>query len=231
MFKVEELVDDIFSKIVYLFEKNKDIVKQPKMEAYMKNQFKFYGIPQPARRIIEKELKNYYQLEWDDLSKRLILKLWEADQREFQYLAMEIMKTFSQKMTLEDLDWIEKLIISKSWWDTVDFLATRIIGPIMNKNKNNTAYALSRIQHDNMWLNRTALLFQLKYKTKTDWDLLQQLILMTEHSKEFFIRKAQGWALREYSKTNPKDVRIFIENNSQLSGLTKREGLKYCQYL
>lgn len=228
MSKIKANAKEIFNQAYSLCYRSKDVQKQQAMVAYMKNQFAFWGINQPARNIIFRELKQAFSLDWDQNTKNLILLLWEADQREMQYLAMDIMKTLLKKMTINDLDFVEQLILDKPWWDTVDFLASTAIGHIMTQNDNQNEYAFSRIQHKNMWLQRTALLFQLKYKSKTDWDLLQSLILMTEHSTEFFIRKAQGWALREYSKTHPAEVRIFVENNPQLSGLTKREGLKYC---
>lgn len=219
---------DILDYIYQLSTENSDADKKHAMEAYMKNQFTFLGINQPARSIIVRELKNSFILDWDQNTRNLILLLWKADQREMQYLAMDIMKPLTKKMTLRDLDWVENLIVTKSWWDTVDFLASHLVGKILQSESSNMSYGMSRIQHHNMWLQRTALLFQLKYKSHTDWELLQTLILMTENYTEFFIRKAQGWALREYSKTDPVSVRTFIENNPQLSGLTKREGLKYC---
>ena len=219
---------DILDYIYQLCTENSDADKKHAMEAYMKNQFTFLGINQPARSIIVRELKNSFILDWDQNTRNLILLLWKADQREMQYLAMDIMKPLTKKMTLRDLDWVENLIVTKSWWDTVDFLASHLVGKILQSESSNMSYGMSRIQHHNMWLQRTALLFQLKYKSHTDWELLQTLILMTENYTEFFIRKAQGWALREYSKTDPVSVRTFIENNPQLSGLTKREGLKYC---
>ncbi len=217
----------VYDKILQACQLHIDSNKKKQMEAYMKNKFIFFGIPQPLRQLILKDIKNAHHFQWTADTKKLVNILWNSEQRELQYIAMDILKPLAKKLTLEDLDWVESLIVHKSWWDTVDLLATHLVGHILSNSENKESYAISRIENDNMWLNRTALLFQLKYKKETNWNLLQTLILMTESSNEFFIRKAQGWALREYSKTNPLEVRTFVENNPQLSGLTQREAMKY----
>ncbi len=220
-------MNSIYNKIKESCEIYQDNGKKKQMEAYMKNKFAFFGIPQPLRKTLLKDIKSKMKIEWNQETKALINLLWESEEREMQYIAMDIIKPFVKKLNKSDLNWVENLITQKSWWDTVDFLATHLVGHIISKDDEIESYALSRISSDNMWIQRTALLFQLKYKSKTDWDLLQSVILITETSNEFFIRKAQGWALREYSKTNPLAVRTFVENNPQLSGLTRREALKY----
>jgi len=217
----------VYDTILEVCQYHLDSNKKKQMEAYMKNKFIFFGIPQPLRQLILKDIKTKYHFQWTSDTKELVNILWNSDHRELQYIAMDILKPLSKKLTLEDLDWVESMIVHKSWWDTVDFLATHLVGHILSNSENKENYAISRIENDHMWLNRTALLFQLKYKKETNWNLLQTLILMSESSNEFFIRKAQGWALREYSKTNPLVVRTFVENNPQLSGLTRREAMKY----
>jgi 3-methyladenine DNA glycosylase AlkD len=121
------------------------------------------------------------------------------------------------------------LITQKSWWDTVDYLAVNHLGTaLQNDKKRQYSYSDQLINSQNVWLRRSAILFQLKYKERTDFDLLQAHILKTISESEFFIRKAAGWALREYSKTNPSAVRQFIQDyQGQLSRLTIREGSKY----
>ena len=120
--------------------------------------------------------------------------------------------------------WVNK-IQEKSWWDTVDFIASHCIGTILRNKTNNENIAWQWTEDKNMWLQRTAIIFQLKYKTKTNADLLFDIITAQAANKEFFIKKACGWALREYSKTNALAVSEFINNNRTiLSNLTIKEG-------
>ena len=122
---------------------------------------------------------------------------------------------------------LQRCITTKSWWDTVDMLATHIIGSFYLRYPNETMAFIERWRdQDNMWLRRTTLLFQLKYKQNTDVPLLFSLIKENKSDNEFFIQKAIGWVLREYSKTNPEAVMEFIDSE-KLQGLAKREGLKW----
>jgi len=121
------------------------------------------------------------------------------------------------------------LIINKSWWDTVDYIASNLVGPYFRIYPEKIAPVTSHwMESRNMWLQRTCLLFQLKYRGDTDTGLLTGFIEQLKDSKEFFIRKAIGWSLREYSKTNPEFVISFVRNN-HLSGLSEREALKWIQ--
>jgi 3-methyladenine DNA glycosylase AlkD len=122
---------------------------------------------------------------------------------------------------------MEQLITTKSWWDTVDAIAPKAVGKIADKFPEVVPETIDGwATHDYMWLKRAAILFQLKYKQKTDEELLYQYIRQNAASKEFFIQKAIGWALREYSKTNPASVKKFIEGQP-LAPLSVREGSKY----
>ncbi|NNF20457.1 MAG: DNA alkylation repair protein, partial [Saprospiraceae bacterium] len=155
--------------------------------------------------------------------------LWKEEKRELQYVAMDLLGKCQKQIITEDLVTMEYLIISKSWWDTVDFLAANPVGHILKENPE-LKYQKSKefIKSGNMWLQRTSLLFQLKYKNAVDEHLLYQNIMNLTGSKEFFINKAIGWSLRQYSKYNPKSVRRFIdENQAALANLSVREGSKY----
>ncbi len=196
------------------------------MAAYMKDNFSFLGIKKPKRNEIMKpflkEAKAAKQIDWD-----FIFKCWDLPEREFQYLALDYLATFKNKLKKDDINNIRQLIINKSWWDTVDLLASNIIGDICLRFPSLVEEHVFKWSFsDNMWLSRTAILFQLKYKEKTDRNLLSEIIKMNNGSKEFFINKAIGWALREYSKTNREWVREFIGSES-LSSLSVREGSKY----
>ena len=195
----------------------------------MKGHFDFLGVSSVERKVpIQTVISKYPKLQLEDIFSIMKL-LWDQPHREMQYVAMDISKRFCKKLSKEHLPTIIKLITEKSWWDTVDFLAVNHLGgALYNTQDKGKKYALSLIDSDNMWLRRSALLYQLKYKSDTDFELLSTLILATIHEKEFFIRKAQGWSLREYSKTNKVAVGQFIQDyEDQLSTLAKREGGKY----
>ncbi|MEZ4909998.1 MAG: DNA alkylation repair protein [Saprospiraceae bacterium] len=217
------------SALIDKFVKASDPHRAKQMQAYMKDNFTFFGISTPLRKEIMRSLSppkplllNYDFIKTIDL-------LWESDERELQYCALELMQKVLKQFNVDHLDWIESLITRKSWWDSVDSIAPNIVGHIFKQESKEKSLFLEKwIASDNFWLNRTAIIFQLKYHTNTDEDILIASILAHDQSKEFFVRKAQGWALRQYSKTNPVFVRQFIEANPQLSGLTKREAMKYC---
>ncbi len=215
--------------LVKLFEANRNNENAIPMQKYMKGHFPFLGIKTPRRRELMKEffqesgiLKECFQIDF-------IKALWELDEREYQYAALDYIQRSIKKLDKEHLPLFEKLITTKSWWDSVDVLAPKPVGKIaasfpevIPKTIEGWAY------EDHLWLNRAAILFQLKYKEKTDEKLLYRYILQNKESKEFFIQKAIGWALREYSKTNPESVKSFIESY-ELPKLSVREGSKYVQ--
>ena len=126
----------------------------------------------------------------------------------------------------EDIQLIEKLILNNSWWDSVDTIAKYILGEYLFEFPLETKNVIERFSNsENMWLNRSAILFQLGYKQKTNADFLFSECLKQSHSNEFFIQKAIGWALREYAKSNPEIVRQFVKN-SNLKPLSIKEALK-----
>lgn len=200
-----------------------------KMAAYMKDKFPFYGVNAPSRReIVTRLWKTEKKLIQDEVWP-IVNYLWTKPQREYQMIAIDILGRCKRQFSKEALPLFEQLITTKSWWDTVDFLASTNVGEIL-KDDPPAAQSIARkyMGGENMWLKRTALIFQLKYKDNTDKGLLYDLIDETKGSKEFFINKASGWALRQYSKFNNESVREYIRaNEGTLSSLTKREGSKY----
>ncbi|NNK90373.1 MAG: DNA alkylation repair protein [Saprospiraceae bacterium] len=206
-----------------------DLSRAPSMEAYMKHLFSYYGVSSPKRKKIVSSLWQSYKDEIKADLINLVRTLWKEEKRELQYVAMDLLGRCQKQIITEDLVTMEYLIISKSWWDTVDFLAANPVGHILKENPE-LKYQKSKefIKSGNMWLQRTSLLFQLKYKDAVDEHLLYQNIMNLTGSKEFFINKAIGWSLRQYSKYNPKSVRRFIdENQAALANLSVREGSKY----
>ena len=197
------------------------------MKKYMKDKFSFLGIKSPERRALTSAFfKNYNRPDINNIE-NIVRKLWDMKEREFQYFAMELVEKFIKKFEPDDIELLEFMIVNKSWWDTVDLVAANLVGKLLSNfpgliEQINKKWILS----ENMWLNRTALLFQLKYKNDLNTKLLKQNILKCRDSKEFFICKAIGWVLREYSKTNPVWVSEFV-NSTTLSPLSKREALKW----
>lgn len=211
--------------LVTLLENNQNSENQEAMEAYMRNQFPFFGIRTPERNALLREfLKENGKPSIEELPD-IVLSLWAMPQRECQYVALGLIDKRLRDLTKEHLPLLEELIVTKSWWDTIDHIGPNHVGKIFQTEEDDT-YLEKWIHSDNMWLNRIAILFQLKYKTKTDEDRLFRYILMHNQSKEFFIQKAIGWALREYSKTNPEAVKDFIATE-KLAPLSAREGLKH----
>lgn len=211
--------------IIDMFYNNKNEELAMPMAKYMKNKFAFLGIKKPERAVLTKEFlkesKKSKEIDWG-----FIYKCFELPEREFQYLAITYMDIVKGLFTVEDMDKIEKLIITKSWWDSVDSIAP-IVGYICVKFPEvRELYVEKWIYVDNIWLKRVSILFQLKYKENTDTDFLRKAILNNSDTKEFFVDKAIGWVLREYSKTNKEWVRSFINSNT-LSKLSVREGSKY----
>ncbi|WP_270181496.1 DNA alkylation repair protein [Alkalihalobacillus sp. CinArs1] len=207
------------------FEPLRNRENAEKMEKYMRNLFPFLGVKTPERKQAYRSVLKEYGAPAKEEIIPIVKELWHAEEREYQYVAQELLARKKQ-LEVDDDELIEFLVTTKSWWDTVDGLASNTAGTYFMQYPKRTEELTGKwIHHENMWLNRTAILFQLKYKEKTDFELLKDYCLIHAESKEFFLQKAIGWALREYSKTDPDAVEQFIEQH-QLAPLSKREGLK-----
>lgn len=197
--------------------------------AYMRDQFPFLGIDSPTRRYLQREVEQRLGLPSDVLG--LAERLWKDDEREYQYAACDLLRRPKalRTCTPDDVPRLERLIVTKSWWDTVDVLAPKIIGHILRPLPNLVeAWASRWIEHDDIWLQRSAILLQLDYKSQTNARLLFACVARRASSTEFFVRKGAGWALRQYAYTDATAVRRFVDaHRSQLSGLTVREALKH----
>jgi 3-methyladenine DNA glycosylase AlkD len=196
-------------------------------KAYMKNQFEFFGIQTPERRSICKKLmKEVNVISYEELGD-VVKELWQLPQRELQYFAIELMAFHKKVWEEEIIKLFEYCILNKSWWDTVDFIATECVSPYFRifplhlKGKTNE---WNKSEH--LWLQRSSLLAQKGYKRDTNTVILSAYILHLANSKEFFIQKAIGWMLREYARVNPEWVKEFVGNN-KLAPLSKREALKH----
>ncbi|WP_160724488.1 DNA alkylation repair protein [Bacillus sp. USDA818B3_A] len=210
-----------------LFVENQNEDNARPMQKYMKGHFPFLGIKTPLRRVLEKQFFQETGVLNEPFNKEFVKELWNKDEREYQYTGLSYIEKSLKKLQKQDLQLMEQLITTKSWWDTVDAIAPKPVGKIASAFPEVIEETIEDWSvHPDMWLRRASILFQLKYKEKTNEDLLYRYILKNADSKEFFLQKAIGWALREYSKTNPASVKGFIENN-KLAPLSVREGGKY----
>lgn len=209
-----------------------DSLRAKGMSNYMKQNFDFYGISSTERRNIMSEYRKEIPLPkivtGKDLVDFMVLS-WGNFPRELQYCALDIGRKYVKLLEMDDIEGIEYLITHKSWWDSVDSLAPYFAASILSMDK---SYALKKseewIASGNLWLQRSAIIYQLKQKSKTDTEILEHNIMALIDHKDFFIRKAIGWALREYAKTNPEFTLDFVENHKDLlSNLSIREALKH----
>jgi len=220
-------MDRHVEEIAKIFSEERDDEKVEGMIAYMKGHFSAYGITAPRRRSL---VKSYFQNEGyptPDEFPELLSALWDFDEREMQLVGTDLVRKLIKQQPEAFIDTVEALISRKSWWDTVDALSIDC-GTLIMRFPVLSEVTDRWIKSENMWLQRAAILHQLMYKEKTDWEKLKRYVLETCGSTEFFLRKAGGWALRQYSRSNPEAVRQFLDLYSgQMSGLALREASKY----
>jgi 3-methyladenine DNA glycosylase AlkD len=197
------------------------------MAKYMKNHFAFHGIKTGLRRELHKQCVQSHQEEVKNNVREIAKALYAKPQREYHYSAIEVlMKELKKKFRKEDIGLIEDLLVTNSWWDSVDTISKYLLGGYLEQYPEEREKVVRRFSSSgNMWLNRSAILFQLGYKKNTYEHLLFRECEKHRHSKEFFIQKAIGWALREYAKTNAEAVKKFVAG-AGLKPLSTREALK-----
>ncbi len=209
------------------FRKASNIELAIPMENYMKNNFIYFGIKTEQRRAIFKSNYEQNKSEVKSNFRAIAWELFQMKEREFHQTAIDLLlKEFKKNFVLEDIELIEKLIIKNSWWDSVDTIAKYILGGYLLQFPSETFKVIERFSNsENMWLNRSAILFQLSYKEKTNFEILKSECEKHKNSNEFFIQKAIGWALRDYSRFNPKEVESYV-NSTNLKPLSRREALR-----
>jgi 3-methyladenine DNA glycosylase AlkD len=209
------------------FSKKQNLENAIPMAKYMKNLFPFYGIKTEERRAIFKAIFKSNKEEVTQNARAIALTLFEKEQRELHYCGIEILiLTLKNNYSKEDIQLIEKLLVTHSWWDSVDTISKFILGEYLIEFPEETTKVIHQFSNSkNLWLNRSVILFQLGYKNSTNSKILFSECENHSHSKEFFIQKAIGWALREYAKTNPEAVKTFV-NSTNLKPLSKKEALK-----
>ena len=217
---------DKYLEIKKLFEQNEDKENAIAMAKYMRNLFEFYGLATPKRKKLYKDFlkeeKKNKKVDWNFLD-----KCYLDSHREFQYLVSDYLITMNDYLTYDDIPKIKKYVKTKQWWDTIDFL-DRVIGEIGLKDNRVNDLMLEWSCDNDFWVRRIAIDHQLCRKEKTNTELLEKILVNNFGSDEFFINKAIGWALRDYSKTNPLWVREFLSKyKDKMSSLSLREASKY----
>lgn len=209
------------------FQKNSHPENAFAMAKYMRNHFPFFGVKTEDRRLIFKTIWKENRKEITENARAIAWELFTKPERELHYCGIEILlKQLKNSYQKDDIRFIEKLITTNSWWDSVDTIAKYILGQYLSEHPSETEKVIERFSNsENMWLNRSAIIFQLGYKQNTDFDLLKSECEKHKNSNEFFIQKAIGWALREYAKTNPETVKNYV-NNTNLKNLSQKEALK-----
>jgi 3-methyladenine DNA glycosylase AlkD len=198
-----------------------------RLSNYMRNQFRFIGLRAPQlKEVFKQHVKNHGLPAKEELHE-VITSLWELEEREMQMAGLLLLDLMKKQFKEEDLSLLKYIITTKPWWDTIDHIAKKHFGYYLEKFPLTRQLIVDRwIASENIWLIRSCILFQLGYKEKTDVAMLEDIISRTCHTKEFFINKAIGWALREYAKQDPEKV-IEITNTYPLSNLSRREALKH----
>lgn len=210
-----------------------DPEKAPAMQAYMRSDMSFYGVQKASRTPILRDLVKRFQPQDPGEYRQLVVGLWNLEHREEKYIAIGVARHFKAFIRPEQTDLYQTLIVEGAWWDLVDEVATKLIGPLVVEFPAEAWRFVDKWAEDpDMWLRRTALICQVGAKERTDFARLSRFCAARAHEEEFFIRKAIGWALREYSKTDPEAVAAFINSHlDELSGLSYREGSKHIRDL
>lgn len=217
---------DKYFEIKSKFESVENKENAQAMSKYMRNMFDFYGLPTPKRKEVYNEFlkgeKKSKQVDWDFLD-----KCYEDEHREFQYLVYDYLIAMNKFLTYDDIPRIKKYIKAKQWWDTIDFL-DKVIGEIGLRDNRVDNLMIEWSKDEDFWVRRIAIDHQLCRKEKTNTEILEKIIVNNFGSNEFFINKAIGWALRDYSKTNPKWVKEFLNKyQNQMNNLSIKEASKY----
>ncbi len=219
-----------YLQVIQQFEANSNPKIAEKQKAYLKNKFNFYGLKAPLR----KELQRPFLLKSNLPNKPETIEtiktvLYKIDKRELHYFSIEWFLKYKKEYDIDDIDFIKFLIGTNSWWDTVDTISSNICGAYFLRMPQQRETILPQwISSNDFWFNRSAILFQLKYKTLTNTNWLQKSMEPHFSSKEFFLQKAIGWALREYAKTNPEWVKNYLlKNQDKMANLSVREATKH----
>jgi len=222
-------VDGLVDLVARGLSEGADPAKAESMAAYMKTDTPFYGAQKAVRVPVHREAVRCFPPADRSEYRRAVLALWNQPHREERYLAIDYARSFPTYVTLASVPLYRRMIVEGAWWDFVDSLAIHLVGQVLlNQREATTPKVAAWIDDPDMWLRRSAIIGQIGHKQETDTPLLFDACARRMHETEFFIRKAIGWALRDYAKTDPSAVVAFaIANRDALSGLSFREATKH----
>jgi 3-methyladenine DNA glycosylase AlkD len=218
-----------------LLSANSNEQNAEKMAAYMKDHFIYFGIKAPLLKTLIKQFHSENGPPPDSIGMfhqynalyDLVSELWLEPEREFQYFAIDILTKYKKVWTEDMIQLLEHIIVTKSWWDSVDGISSALVSVYFKRFPHQIVPITERwMNSENMWLQRVSIIFQLTYRKETDTELMFNYMRRLTHSKEFFIQKAIGWALRQHARTDADLVRNFVEN-TKMAPLSKREALKH----
>lgn len=209
------------------FNQNSNKENAHYMHEYMRGKFIYFGIKTKERRELLKDAIEKHKKEVTTNVRQITSALYKLPEREFHLCATEIFEKYlRKKYRKDDIKLIEALITTHSWWDTVDFIAKQVLGKYLQEFPEELDNVISRFTTSNdLWLNRSTIIFQLGYKNNTIEETLFKQCIHFKESDEFFVKKAIGWALREYGKTNPQSVLNFV-NSTSLKPLSRKEAIR-----
>ncbi|MFD5429605.1 DNA alkylation repair protein [Streptomyces sp. NPDC127084] len=221
------LADTVLDRLTNVYGAAADPVRAAEAAAYMKHVAPFLGLRTPERRALSRSvLKGTARPDEADCT-AVALRCWELPEREYHYFAVDYLRRWVGRCSSHFLPVVRHLLVTVPWWDTVDTLAAHVVGPLAAADPALVSVMDEWIEDDNLWIARTALLHQLRYKGATDTERLFRYCLRQSDHTDFFIRKAIGWSLREYAKTDPDAVRDFVDGaRDRLAPLSVREALK-----
>ena len=221
------LARTVLDRLQHVYSAAADPARAVSMAAYMRDQFPFLGIPGPTQRTLALEVLAGLPRPAEEDLRELALGCWALAEREYQYFACGWLRRHARVCSAGFVETARYLIVTKSWWDTVDALAAHLVGPLVARHPALVSTMDSWLTDDDLWLVRAAILHQLRYKEQTDAVRLFRYCTAQAEHRDFFVRKAIGWALREYAKTDPAAVRAYVHaHESRLSALSVREALK-----
>jgi 3-methyladenine DNA glycosylase AlkD len=218
----------VLERLVKVYGDAADPANAVGMSAYMRDQFPYLGIATPRRRALSRQVLAGQPTPTEADLRAVALACWDLPEREYQYFACDWLVRHAAILSPEFLVTARRLVTAKSWWDTVDALASRVVGEIVARHPATVSTMDDWVLDENLWLARTAILHQLTYQQRTDVDRLFRYCLAQAGHRDFFVRKAIGWALRHYARTDPEAVGRFVAGHAtELSPLSIREATKH----
>lgn len=226
----KRVADTVLARLAEVYPPAGEPVRAAGAAAYMRHQFPFLGITAPRMTQLNREVLAGLPAPSEADLVTVARACWDRPEREYQYFACAYLRRYVRVASPALLATVRDLITTKSWWDTVDTLAAHTVGPLVAAYSDLVSTMDAWIEDENVWLVRTAILHQLQYQERTDANRLFRYCARQAGHRDFFVRKAIGWALRQYARTDPAAVRSFVdEHRSALSPLSVREATRHLE--